>query len=165
MPDLAGALGLGEHAHRVGEGYLRIRGVKLIEVDALEPQALQAPVQRPAQMLGAAVRVPTAPARSHDPALGADDEALRIGIQGFRDEGFGSVRPVAVGGVEEIDSELERPMQQELRRARIGRRAPMSPPSGVTRIAPKPTPPTVWSPRRRAPAGGGWFRAPVKLPG
>src|SRR5256885_17042480 len=96
MPDLAGALGLGERAHRVCEGYLRVRGVKLIEVDALEPQALQAPVQCPAQMLGSAVRVPAAPARAHDPALGADDKALGVGMQGFRDEGFGSVRPVAV---------------------------------------------------------------------
>ena len=124
MPDLAGALGLGERTHRVGEGYLRVRSVKLIEVDALELQALQASVECAAQMLGAAVRVPTAPARSHDPALGADDKALGVGIQGLRDEGFGSVRPVAVGGVEEIDAELKRPMQQQLRCARISRRAP-----------------------------------------
>src|SRR5438105_1680130 len=49
---------------------------------------------------------------------------IGVGIQGLRDEGFGSVRPVAVGGVEEIDAELKRPMQQQLRCARISRRAP-----------------------------------------
>src|SRR5438093_920216 len=83
-----------------------VRGVKLIEVDALESQTLQATVQRPAQMLGAAVRVPAAPSGAHDPALGADDQAFGVGMQGFSDEGLGSVRPVAVGGVEEIDAEL-----------------------------------------------------------
>ena len=44
VADLAGALPVGERADRVRERHLRVRRVQLVEVDALELQALEAAV-------------------------------------------------------------------------------------------------------------------------
>ena len=58
MPDLAGLLRVGERAERIRERHLRVGRVQLVEVDALELEALQAAVDRAPQVLGPAVRLP-----------------------------------------------------------------------------------------------------------
>jgi len=66
--------------------------MKLIEVDALGPQAFKLR-PRPGAAARPSVRIPASPARAHDPAFGADDQALGVGIQSFRDEGFEACGP------------------------------------------------------------------------
>jgi hypothetical protein len=56
--------------------------------------------------LGPAVLVPAARLRPHQPALGGDDEILRIGMQRFGDQLFVDMRAIGIGGVEEIGAEF-----------------------------------------------------------
>ncbi|TMI15399.1 MAG: hypothetical protein E6H38_07475 [Betaproteobacteria bacterium] len=106
VADLAFALHVGERAERNLERHLRIDRMELIEIDALQPQALQAAFQILLEFFGSAVRVPAAGARSRYAAFAADDEAFRIGMQGFGDQDLAGMRAVAFGGVEEVDAEL-----------------------------------------------------------
>ena len=85
MADLAGLLQIGERADAVFERHLGIDGVKLIKIDALELEPLQACLARIAQMRGPAIRVPPSGARPQKPALGRDDEALGIRMQRLGD--------------------------------------------------------------------------------
>src|SRR5262249_31737617 len=98
VSDLAGTLQLRESAHRLCERNVRVGGVELIEVDALEAKALQAAIERAAQMLRAAAFVPPVAARTDQPTLGGDHELLRIGMQSLGDELLRDVGPIAVGG-------------------------------------------------------------------
>ena len=63
VPDLARALRVHQRPERILERHLRIDRVQLVEVDALELQALQAAVDRLLQVLGPAVLGPRRPAR------------------------------------------------------------------------------------------------------
>src|SRR5439155_15813848 len=108
VADLAFALHVGERAERNLERHLRIDRMQLIEIDALQPQALQAAFQVLLELFGPAVGVPAAGARSRYAALAADDEAFRIVMQSFGDQDLAGMRAVAFGGVEEVDAELYR---------------------------------------------------------
>src|SRR2546426_4965514 len=106
VADLAFALHVGERAERNLERYLRIDRMELIEIDALQPQALQAAFQILLEFFGSAVGVPAAGAWSRYAAFAADDEAFRIGMQGFGDQDLAGMRALAFGGVEEVDADL-----------------------------------------------------------
>src|SRR5947207_14792788 len=104
--------------------HLRIDRMELIEIEALQPQALHAAFQVLLELFGPAVGVPAAGARSRYAALGADDQAFRIGMQGFGDQGFAGMRAVAFGGVEEVDAELCRAPQHLERLCAVAGLAP-----------------------------------------
>src|SRR6266480_4221335 len=106
MADLAFALHVGERAERNLERHLRIDRMQLIEIDALQPQALQAAFQVLLELFGSAVGVPAAGARPRYAAFAADDEAFRVGMQGFGYQDLAGVRAVAFRGVGEVDAEL-----------------------------------------------------------
>jgi hypothetical protein len=73
--------------------------VELVEVDPLEPQALEAAVDGAPQVLRPPVGIPRVPRRPHEPALRPDHQAGRVRIQRLGDQRFVHLRPVAVGGV------------------------------------------------------------------
>src|SRR5438309_5995887 len=98
--------------------------MELIEIDALQPQALQAAFQVLLEFFGSAVGVPAAGAWSRYAAFAADDEAFRIGMQGFGDQDLAGMRAVAFGGVEEVDAELCRAPQHLERLCAVAGLAP-----------------------------------------
>src|ERR1700754_2294205 len=44
-------------------------------------------------------------------SLGGDDQTCGVGIEGFGDELFGNIRAIAVCGVDEINTQLNGPLQ------------------------------------------------------
>ena len=64
---------------------------------------------RALEVLGPAVRIPGARARPQQSALRGDHQVLRVRMQRFGDELLVHVRAVAVGGVEEIEAQLDTP--------------------------------------------------------
>src|SRR3989442_1263601 len=124
VADLAFALHVGERAERNLERYLRIDRMELIEIDALQPQALQAAFQILFEFFGSAVGVPAAGAWSRYAAFAADDQAFRIGMQGFGDQDLAGMGAVAFGGVEEVDAELCRAPQHPERLCAVAGLAP-----------------------------------------
>jgi hypothetical protein len=124
MTDLAGALQIGQRADRVGVRHLGIGRMQLVQIDALDAQALEAAVERAAQVLGAPIAVPAAGARAHQASLGANDDARGVGEERLGDDALGNLRAVAVGGVQEVDAELDGPDEQSLRSGAVGRIAP-----------------------------------------
>jgi hypothetical protein len=61
VADLASALPVGQGTDRVRERDLRVRRGQVVEVDALELQALEAAVDGALEVLGPAIRIPGAP--------------------------------------------------------------------------------------------------------
>jgi hypothetical protein len=100
--------------------------VKLIEIDALEPQPLEASLARLAQVRGAAAPLPNVACRADESSFGCDHEAARIRMQRLRDQPLAHVRSVGVGRIDEVDTELQRPLQHASRALRILRLAPNS---------------------------------------
>ncbi|OGA61695.1 MAG: hypothetical protein A3G81_07655 [Betaproteobacteria bacterium RIFCSPLOWO2_12_FULL_65_14] len=62
--------------------------------------------QRASQVPGPRVALPCGRARAREPALGGDDQVLRVRVQRFGDQLLAHPGAVAVGGVEEIVAEL-----------------------------------------------------------
>jgi uncharacterized protein (UPF0210 family) len=98
--------------------------VQLIEVDALDPQPFEARLARAAQMSRAAAALPLVAARPDEAALGRDHQSAGIRMQRLRDEALVHLGAVGVRRIDEIDAELERPLQHAARRLRILRLAP-----------------------------------------
>ena len=84
VPDLALALRLLQKSELVVLGHGGVDAVQLIEVDAFEAQPPQASVERLAEALGTAVRLPLVRTRPIEAALGGDDEARGIRMQRLR---------------------------------------------------------------------------------
>ena len=124
MPDLALVLQSLQRADRFLKWDFGIGAMKLVEIDLIDPQALQAALARRAQMLGPAVGIPLARPRPLEPTFGRDHELFGIGVQGFGDQALADLRSVGIGGVDEIDAQLERPAQHPLAFLPIGRLAP-----------------------------------------
>ena len=80
--------------------------MELVEIDALELQTAQAAFALLAQVFGAAIGVPHVGTRTHQAALGGDDEIVRVGVEGFGDEVLADLGPVGVGRVDEVDAQL-----------------------------------------------------------
>ena len=121
MADLALAPELGQGADRLLVGDVRVGAMKLVEVDALDAQRAQAALERRAQVLRAAVRRPAPGAGAQQPALGGDHEAVGVRVQRLGDELLAHPRPVAVGGVDEVDAQLDGAAQHAPGLAAIGR--------------------------------------------
>ena len=81
--------------------------MELVEVDAVHLQAPQAALARLPQVLGAAVGRPLARPRSHETALGGDQQVVGVGAQGLGDDVLADLGPVGIGGVDEVHPELD----------------------------------------------------------
>ena len=114
-------LQLGQGADRLLERDLRVGPVELVERDLFQAEPLQAAVQRGAEVLGATVRRPLpGPVRSRPPLV-AIDEIFGIRMQRLGDERLAHVGAVGVRGVDEVDTELDRPAQHRLRDVAVRR--------------------------------------------
>jgi hypothetical protein len=107
-------------------GYVGVDAMELPEIDPFLAQPLEAAVQLLAQVFGAAVHRPLVRSRALVPCLRRDDEPLGIGVQRLGDQLLGDVRPVGVGGIDEVDSQVDRPPKDTNRLAAIRWRTPHS---------------------------------------
>ena len=73
---------------------------------------------------GAGVVLPDAGAVAHPAGLGGDDQAGGIGRERFGDQFFRDVGAVGVGGVNEVDAELDGAAQRGEGAGDVGGRAP-----------------------------------------
>ena len=97
------------------EGHGRIRGMELIEGDALDAEGAKGTVARGAEVLGAAIIFP-ASSRPGQPALGGDQDVVTRPAppaERFRDQllvvsEIPLVPAIDVGGVDEADARIER---------------------------------------------------------
>ena len=126
MPDLAFVLQLHQGADRFLEGHLRIGAVELIDIDLFDSETLQATLARGTQVLGTPIRLPCTGPRPVQPALGRDHEVLGVWEEGLRDQSFADLGPIGIGGVDEVDPELQRPPQHALAFLPVGRLSPDS---------------------------------------
>ncbi len=127
MADLALGAQLGDGAHRVLERDRGVGAVQLVERHLVEAQPLEAAVERGAQVPRPAVGPPLAGAVAQQAALGGHDD-VAVGRQYLGDQLFAHVGPVRVGGVDEVDAQLDRPAQHGDGRVVVGGRAPDAPP-------------------------------------
>src|SRR6185437_14629895 len=111
LADLPLVLKILQRADRLLVRDLRIRGVQLVEVDPLEAEASQRALACLAQVLRAAIARPEtvlALAVADGAALGRDDEVVRVGTERLGDQLLADLGAVGVGGVDQIDAELDR---------------------------------------------------------
>ena len=138
MPNLAFIL----QFHQRADGFLvwdlGVRAVKLVEIDLFDLQSLEAALTGRAQMLGTTVRLPLSWPWPQQPTLGRDHELLRIGVEGLGDQSLADLRPIGIGGVDEVDAELQRAAQHPLALLAIGRLAPDPFPGDTHSAEPKP---------------------------
>src|SRR6266550_8491900 len=120
MPDLALAFQFHKSADGFLERHLRIRTVKLIDIDLFDPQPLQAALTGGAKVLRAPVRFPHAGPRPVKPSLGGNHEILRIRMQRLRDQSLAHLWTVGIGSVDEVDPERHRPPQHTLAFLAVG---------------------------------------------
>jgi hypothetical protein len=85
---------------------------------------LEALFARGAQVLRAAVGPPLARTVAQQPALGRDHEVFGIWAQRLRDEALAHERSVRVGGVDQVDAELDRASQHRDRLVVVRRFTP-----------------------------------------
>lgn len=88
-----------------------VNAVELVEVYAFDAQAPEAPFAGFGEVGGVAVFDPVVRARAVKAALGGDDEAGRVGMEGFGDQFLADEGAVGVGGVEEVDAEFDGPAE------------------------------------------------------
>ena len=105
--DLALALESGQLADLLLERDLGIDAVELEERDLLQPQPAEAHLALLAQVLGPAQRVPEVGPGAHHPGLGGDHELAGIGVEGGPDQLLADVGAVRVGGVDQVDTQLD----------------------------------------------------------
>ncbi len=122
--DLALVEELLEDSHLVLEGHVRVDPVELVEIDALELEAAQAPLAGFPQVLRPAVGLPLARPGADQAALGGDHQPLRVRMEGLGDELLGDLRAVGVGGVDEVDAQLDGAAQHAPRLLLVVRRPP-----------------------------------------
>jgi hypothetical protein len=67
------------------------------------------------KIFGTAQRLPRAGTGTHKPAFGRDDETFGIGMERFRDDFLANEGPVSVGGIDEVDAEFDRALEDTLR--------------------------------------------------
>lgn len=94
MANFTFTLELDEGAHLLGIRKLRIDGVQLQEVDAIEAQAFEAYFHRSAQMLWAAIGLPASRTGAYQTGLRGNNEIFGIGIQRLGDDAlrdFGTI--------------------------------------------------------------------------
>src|ERR1039457_7447511 len=87
-------------------------------------QSMETTLDRRPQMLGAAVLDPFVRPRPLETSFGRDQKIGRIWMQRLGDETLGNHRPVRVGGVDEIDSQLHCSSQDGNRLGMVSRFSP-----------------------------------------
>ena len=98
--------------------------MKLVEGDLIDLEPTEAAFAGLSQVLGTPVDGPPVRAGPYESTLGGDDEILGIGVESLGDESLAHLGAVGVGGVDEVDVELERSTQNPLRLLAIGRISP-----------------------------------------
>jgi hypothetical protein len=109
--DLALPLELGELPQRLRNRHLRVDAVELVELDPLQPEVTEAQLALLSQVLGATHRTPVARAGARQSSFGRDQEPLPIRMKRLMDQLLGHEWAVRVGGVDEVDAELDRSPQ------------------------------------------------------
>ena len=118
-------------------GTFAVDPVQLEEVDPLDAEAAQRQLDALPQVARAADRRPHVRALRVQPGLGRDHDVVGVGVQRLaRCRSSATHGPVGVGGVEEVDAELDGPPQH--RTAVAGSSGGPQMPSPVMRMAPKP---------------------------
>ena len=109
MANLAGGDELGHRANRVLDRRRRVDAVLVVEVDVVDTEARERGVAGPAHVGGAAVdRARRRVAIEADAELGRQEDLVAAPGDRRSDEALIGVRPVHVGGVEEVAAEVER---------------------------------------------------------
>src|ERR1035437_6835469 len=98
--------------------------MKLVDLDAVEAQALEAAFESFSQVLGAGIMDPLPGTYALPPSLGGDDQAGGIRVESFGDQFFRDVWAVRVGGVDQVDAEFNRTPQGCQARRLVSRRSP-----------------------------------------
>jgi hypothetical protein len=98
--------------------------VQLVEVDPLQAEVTQTQLDLLAQVFGAPDGQPGAGALPGQAALGGDDQVVGVRVQRLPDELLDGERTVGVGGVDEIDAQLDRPAQHAHRLVAVSGLAP-----------------------------------------
>ena len=124
MPDFPCVLRLLQRAHRFFDRDLVIDRVQLIEIDPVEFQPLETFIYALRQALGPTVWHPLSRAGAGIAALGRDDQSFGIRMQRFRNQELVRFRPVSVGRVDQIHSELDCASQNLFCVLAIGRPTP-----------------------------------------
>ncbi len=110
MSDLAGVLQRLNGAERLLERHQLVDAVQLPQVDLLDAEPAQAHLDALPQVLRSRELLPDTGAASGEPALGPDDHAV-VRVQRLAEKVLGDVGAVAVGRVDEVDTELDRSTQ------------------------------------------------------
>jgi hypothetical protein len=124
VADLAGLLQLDQRPDRLLDRHLWVGPVQLVEVDPVDRQAAQAHRHALAQVLGPPDRLPDTDSGPGQPALGRDDQVLRVRVQCLTDEVLADERPVGIGGVDEVRAQLDRAPEHPDRLVAVRRLAP-----------------------------------------
>ena len=117
-------LQLDQGADRLLERHLRVGPVELVQRDLLQAQPAQAALAGRAEVLGPAVGRPPPGPGAFEAALGGDDQVVGIRVQRLGDQRLADVGTVGVGGVDEVDAELDRPAQHRLGLVAVRRLTP-----------------------------------------
>ena len=81
--------------------------MELEERDLSQAQSPEAHLALLAQVLGPPDRIPAARPGAHQPGLGGDDQLAGIGAEGGPDQLLADVGTVEVGGVDQVDAQLD----------------------------------------------------------
>ena len=119
----ARALEFDQSADRILDRQAMIEGMELAELDAIEPQSLQALLTYPLQMLRPAIDGPAPWTRSREPAFAGNDQTRQIRVQRLGDQRFADPGPVGIGGVDEANALVDR-MAKQCDRFALGARRP-----------------------------------------
>jgi hypothetical protein len=98
--------------------------VELVERDLVELEPPQASLAGRDQVLWPAVGRPLSRTGALEAAFGRDHEIIWVRVERLTDELLADVGPVGVGGVDEVDAELDRAAQHRLRLVAVSGRAP-----------------------------------------
>ena len=126
VPDLALLLEGDECTDRVLQRHRGVGPVELVQRDLFELEPSQASLAGLDQVVRPAVLRPLPGTGALEAALGRDHEIIRVRRQRLADELLADVRTVGVGGVDEVDAELDRAPQHRLRLVAVGGLAPDS---------------------------------------
>ena len=119
MPDLPRSPQLGERPDGLLDRHLGVDDVQLVEVDALDTKAAEARLARRPEILGPSVGAELPRAFADRAALRRDHDVGRVRVQRLGDQLLAHVGAVRVGGVEELDPEVDRMAEQAARRFRV----------------------------------------------
>ena len=106
-------------------GDLRVDAVQLPEADAVDAEPAAALVGLLDEVFGPAEGDPHLRAGSRQAGLGGDED-VAVGMQRFADQLLGDIRPIGIGGVDEVHAELGQALQRADRFGPVGRLAPNS---------------------------------------